>query len=231
MCCNDSMLVTHQPPFLLCRLTQYSCSKLCNILHTRELQDRYQQSRGVIATSVSPGFVNTTIFRYAWCEHTHRAHDWLDGGHECTPCLPHRRPTPQSRSTATLYSIHVARQATFSPALDSTACTTYLHYLSSCTYASVVLSAGPCHHSWDGWRGSLHPGLEGRLPRCAHAMRLSRAPCFLLHHAPMLAPGQPWMLYRTHAHTLMTSHPLDDGPTQVTPCGALRSQALVSRPN
>lgn len=45
------------------RLTQYAASKLCNILHTRELQDRYQQSRGIIATSCSPGFVNTSIFR------------------------------------------------------------------------------------------------------------------------------------------------------------------------
>ena len=48
---------------MLCRLRQYACSKLCNILHTRELQDRYQQSRGIVATAVSPGFVNTTIFR------------------------------------------------------------------------------------------------------------------------------------------------------------------------
>eukprot|EP00879_Flechtneria_rotunda_P013838 GHRR01014454.1.p1 GENE.GHRR01014454.1~~GHRR01014454.1.p1 ORF type:complete len:234 (+),score=64.77 GHRR01014454.1:470-1171(+) len=42
---------------------QYSRSKLCNILFTSELQRRLQQSRGIIATSVSPGFVNTTIYR------------------------------------------------------------------------------------------------------------------------------------------------------------------------
>lgn len=52
---------------VLHRFPQYACSKLCNILHVRELQDRYQQSRGIIATSVSPGFVNTTIFRSGAC--------------------------------------------------------------------------------------------------------------------------------------------------------------------
>jgi NAD(P)-dependent dehydrogenase (short-subunit alcohol dehydrogenase family) len=53
------------------RLTQYAASKLCNILHTRELQDRYQQSRGIIATSCSPGFVNTTIFRQGLCSQSY----------------------------------------------------------------------------------------------------------------------------------------------------------------
>lgn len=66
--CNQpalAMLSMHRCAACLpaCRLTQYAASKLCNILHTRELQDRYQQSRGIIATSCSPGFVNTTIFR------------------------------------------------------------------------------------------------------------------------------------------------------------------------
>jgi hypothetical protein len=56
---------------LSCRFPQYACSKACNILHTRELQDRYQQDRGIIATSVSPGFVNTTIFRCAVCCYHH----------------------------------------------------------------------------------------------------------------------------------------------------------------
>uniref|UniRef100_A0A383WIR5 Uncharacterized protein n=1 Tax=Tetradesmus obliquus TaxID=3088 RepID=A0A383WIR5_TETOB len=41
---------------------QYAQSKLCNVLFTAELQRRLQ-GRGIIATSVSPGFVNTTIFR------------------------------------------------------------------------------------------------------------------------------------------------------------------------
>jgi NAD(P)-dependent dehydrogenase (short-subunit alcohol dehydrogenase family) len=55
-----SRLSTYVPP---ARLRQYACSKACNILHARELQDRYQASRGIIATSISPGFVNTSIFR------------------------------------------------------------------------------------------------------------------------------------------------------------------------
>jgi NAD(P)-dependent dehydrogenase (short-subunit alcohol dehydrogenase family) len=46
-----------------CRFPQYAQSKLCNVLFTAELQRRLQQ-RGIVATSVSPGFVNTTIFRW-----------------------------------------------------------------------------------------------------------------------------------------------------------------------
>eukprot|EP00878_Enallax_costatus_P037324 GHUV01042148.1.p1 GENE.GHUV01042148.1~~GHUV01042148.1.p1 ORF type:complete len:189 (+),score=56.45 GHUV01042148.1:391-957(+) len=42
---------------------EYARSKLCNVLFTAELQRRFQATRGIIATSVSPGFVNTTIFR------------------------------------------------------------------------------------------------------------------------------------------------------------------------
>jgi NAD(P)-dependent dehydrogenase (short-subunit alcohol dehydrogenase family) len=46
------------------RFLQYAQSKLCNVLFTAELQRRLQE-RGILATSVSPGFVNTTIFRWA----------------------------------------------------------------------------------------------------------------------------------------------------------------------
>lgn len=48
---------------VLCRFPQYAQSKLCNVLFTAELQRRLQ-GRGIVATSVSPGFVNTTIFRW-----------------------------------------------------------------------------------------------------------------------------------------------------------------------
>lgn len=47
---------------LLCRFPEYAQSKLCNVLFTAELQRRLQ-GQGILATSVSPGFVNTTIFR------------------------------------------------------------------------------------------------------------------------------------------------------------------------
>eukprot|EP00775_Hariotina_reticulata_P010478 gene10478-10637_t len=48
------------PQFWFC---QYARSKLCNILFTLELQRRFQRSKGIIATAVSPGFVNSSIFR------------------------------------------------------------------------------------------------------------------------------------------------------------------------
>ena len=44
------------------RFRQYARSKLCNILFTAELQ-RQCGSKGILATSVSPGFVNTGIFK------------------------------------------------------------------------------------------------------------------------------------------------------------------------
>ncbi|KAG2435989.1 hypothetical protein HYH02_011702 [Chlamydomonas schloesseri] len=47
---------------------QYARSKLCNVLFTAELQRRYGSSGGgrggIIATAVSPGLVDTGIFRY-----------------------------------------------------------------------------------------------------------------------------------------------------------------------
>jgi NAD(P)-dependent dehydrogenase (short-subunit alcohol dehydrogenase family) len=58
-----------------CRFPQYAQSKLCNVLFTAELQRRLQ-GRGIIATSVSPGFVNTTIFRWGALGYT-----------DCTVCL------------------------------------------------------------------------------------------------------------------------------------------------
>lgn len=42
-------------------LRQYSRSKLCNVLFTQQLQQRLKD-RGISAFSVSPGFVNTSIF-------------------------------------------------------------------------------------------------------------------------------------------------------------------------
>ena len=50
------------PPPLPARLSQYSRSKLCNVLFTLELQQRLQPRR-ITSYSVSPGLVDTSIFR------------------------------------------------------------------------------------------------------------------------------------------------------------------------
>lgn len=51
------------PPSHPPRFHQYARSKLANVLFTAELQRRYGEHSGIQATSISPGFVNTGLFR------------------------------------------------------------------------------------------------------------------------------------------------------------------------
>ncbi|KAF6263641.1 NAD(P)-binding protein [Scenedesmus sp. NREL 46B-D3] len=80
---------------------EYAQSKLCNVLFTAELQRRLQ-GQGILATSVSPGFVNTTIFR--------SLPSWL--GRLATAAAPSIARTPAEGAQVAVY-------AATSPSLDT----------------------------------------------------------------------------------------------------------------